>query len=49
VDGHGITSPTALTTEMNLHRVGQSVTIAWLNVNGQRHSSSLTLVAGPNV
>ena len=26
--------------------MGQKVTIAWLAVNGQRHSSSLTLIQG---
>jgi len=49
VDGHSITSPIMLTTQMNLHKVGQKVTVDWLAVNGQRHSSSLTLIQGPNV
>jgi len=25
------------------------VTVAWLGVNGQRHSSSLMLIQGPNL
>jgi S1-C subfamily serine protease len=49
VDGHSITSPVLLTTQMNLHKVGQKVTVDWLAVNGRRHSSSLTLIQGPNV
>jgi S1-C subfamily serine protease len=49
VDGHAITSPIMLTTQMGLHKVGDKVTIAWLAVDGQRHTSSLTLIQGPNV
>ena len=31
------------------YKVGQRVTIAWLGVNGQRHSTSLVLIQGPNL
>ena len=49
VDGHTITSPVALTVQMDQRKVGQKVTIAWLAVNGKRYSSSLTLIQGPNL
>ena len=49
VDGHTVGSPTALTGRMAVYKVGQKVTIAWLGVNGQRHSSSLMLIQGPNL
>jgi S1-C subfamily serine protease len=49
VDGHTVDSPTALTGQMAVYKVGQKVTVAWLGVNGQRYSSSLTLIQGPNL
>ncbi len=49
VDGHTVNSPTALTGRMAVYKVGQTVTIAWLGVNGQRHSTSLVLIQGPNL
>jgi S1-C subfamily serine protease len=49
VDGRAVTSPTMLTARLGLHKVGDNVSISWLGENGQRHSSSLKLIQGPNV
>jgi S1-C subfamily serine protease len=49
IDGRTVTSPTDLTAQMSQQRVGDKVTISWLGTNGAHHTSSLRLVAGPNV
>jgi S1-C subfamily serine protease len=49
VDGRAISSPDMLTARLDLHKVGDRVTVSWLDQNGQRHSSTVKLVQGPNV
>ena len=49
VDGHAVSSPTALTAQLDRHKVGDRVTISWVGANGQHHSSSVKLIQGPNV
>jgi S1-C subfamily serine protease len=48
INGTTITSPTDLTGELNLQRVGDRVTVDWVNPRGRRYSATLDLVAGPN-
>jgi S1-C subfamily serine protease len=48
INGTTITSPTDLTGELNLQRVGDRVTVDWVNPGGRHYSATLDLVAGPN-
>jgi S1-C subfamily serine protease len=47
VDGHAVDSPTSLSSVLSGHHGGDTVSITWSDGNGQEHSSSVTLVAGP--
>ncbi len=47
VDGHKVTSPDSLTTIMGRYNAGNTVSVAWVDTSGQRHTSSLTLTVGP--
>ena len=47
VDGHSVTSPTALTTLLLARSPGKSVTLAWVDETGTGHHASVKLAAGP--
>ena len=46
INGTAITSPTALTGQMNLQKVGGKVTVDWVDPKGQHLSATLSLVQG---
>jgi S1-C subfamily serine protease len=48
IDGISISSPTDLTGEMNLQKVGGKVDVDWVERNGRHRSATLSLVQGPN-
>ena len=48
IDGTVISSPTALTGQMNLQKVGGRVTVDWVDPKGRHRSATLSLVQGPN-
>ena len=48
INGTAISSPTALTGQMNLQKVGGKVTVDWVDPKGQHLSATLSLVQGPN-
>jgi S1-C subfamily serine protease len=47
VDGHAVTSPTALSTLMSSHHPGDKVSIGWTDTSGAQHTSSVQLASGP--
>jgi S1-C subfamily serine protease len=47
VNGRPVSAPATLTQVLASYRPGNKVSIAWMDVSGQRHTGSLTLVAGP--
>jgi len=49
INGVAITSPTELTNHLNLQRVGDKVTVGWVELNGRHRSATLSLVQGPNI
>ncbi|MGE5287581.1 MAG: trypsin-like peptidase domain-containing protein [Micromonosporaceae bacterium] len=42
-----VTTAQSLTTAMRSHRPGDSVTVTWVDTNGQRHTGTVTLIKGP--
>ena len=47
VDGHSVSSPSALQAALEEHHPGDKVTIGWTDQAGQAQSGSLTLANGP--
>jgi S1-C subfamily serine protease len=47
VNGKAVTSPDSLTSQMRQYRPGTTVSVSWMDVAGQQHTTSLTLIAGP--
>jgi S1-C subfamily serine protease len=47
IDGHAITSPASLTKGLSAYRPGDTVSVSWVSHNGQHHTSSMKLAAGP--
>jgi S1-C subfamily serine protease len=47
VNGVAVTSADQLTATIQAHKVGDSVSIAWLDPSGVSHTATITLVAGP--
>jgi S1-C subfamily serine protease len=47
VDGHRVTSPSALQAALEQHHPGDSVSVGWTDQSGQAHSATLTLTTGP--
>jgi S1-C subfamily serine protease len=47
VDGHRVTSPSALRAALEQHHPGDSVTVGWTDQSGQAHSATVTLATGP--
>jgi S1-C subfamily serine protease len=47
VDGHAVSSPSALQSELELHHPGDSVSIGWTDQAGQPQSATVVLASGP--
>jgi S1-C subfamily serine protease len=47
VDGHPVSSPSALQSALELHHPGDSVRIGWTDQAGQPHSAAIVLANGP--
>ena len=47
VNGQAITSPTTLTQALSNYHPGDRISLTWMDISGQQHTSSLTLAAGP--
>jgi S1-C subfamily serine protease len=47
VDGNTVTSAESLTTTMKSKRPGNQVSLTWVDTSGQRHTATITLIAGP--
>ena len=47
LDGKSVTSPDSLRTAVHAHRVGDQVTVAWVDARGQQHSAGVQLISGP--
>jgi S1-C subfamily serine protease len=47
VDGHSVSSPSALQAALEEHHPGDKVTIGWTSGTGQSQSASVTLANGP--
>jgi S1-C subfamily serine protease len=47
VDGHAVSSPSALQSALELHHPGDSVSIGWTDQAGQAHSATIVLANGP--
>jgi S1-C subfamily serine protease len=47
VNGVPVTTAAGLSADIRSHKVGSTVTIAWLDESGVAHSAVVTLVAGP--
>jgi S1-C subfamily serine protease len=47
VGGRDVTSPTDLSSIMQLHHPGDRVAIGWLDQDGRSHTATVTLVTGP--
>jgi S1-C subfamily serine protease len=47
VDGHAVSSPSALQSALGLHHPGDSVRIGWTDQAGQTQSATVVLAAGP--
>lgn len=45
--GRRITSADSLTSAMRTHRPGDTVSVMWVDTNGQRHTATVTLTRGP--
>src|ERR1017187_5277115 len=47
VNGQAVTSEGSLTTIMSKFRSGSTISLTWVGINGQKHTSSITLIQGP--
>ncbi|MDX6393871.1 MAG: hypothetical protein QOJ73_4934 [Streptosporangiaceae bacterium] len=47
VNGQAVTSDGSLTTIMSKFRPGSTISVTWVGINGQKHTSSITLIQGP--
>jgi S1-C subfamily serine protease len=47
VNGQAVSTSDGLSAAITAHKVGDRVTISWLDSEGGQHSSTVTLVAGP--
>jgi S1-C subfamily serine protease len=47
VDGHRVSSPSALQSALEQHHPGDSVSIGWTDQAGQTHSATIVLATGP--
>jgi S1-C subfamily serine protease len=47
INGQAIGSPASLTQNLSQYHPGSTVSVQWVSPNGQHHTSSLRLAAGP--
>jgi S1-C subfamily serine protease len=47
INGRTVGAPSTLTSVLGRYHPGNSVSVTWMDPGGQRHTSSLTLIAGP--
>ncbi|HEY3605690.1 MAG TPA: S1C family serine protease [Sporichthyaceae bacterium] len=47
VDGTKVTTPTALTNAILTHKVGDTVSVSYLDANGAKHTANVVLGSGP--
>ena len=47
IDGQTVGAPTSLTNVLAKYHPGDRVSVTWMDTSGQRHTSSVTLTAGP--
>ena len=47
VDGHSVSTPSALSALMFVHHAKDSVKLGWVDTSGKSHSASVTLASGP--
>ena len=47
VDGHDVASAAALHTALDPHRSGDTVTVAWTDASGKKHTARVRLGSGP--
>jgi S1-C subfamily serine protease len=47
INGQPVGAPATLTNVLAQFRPGERVSVTWMDTSGQRHTSSLTLIAGP--
>ena len=47
VDGHDVASAAALHTTLDPHRSGDTVTVAWTDASGKKHTARVRLGSGP--
>ena len=47
INGQAVGAPASLTGLLAQYRPGQSISVAWMDTSGQRHTSSVTLTSGP--
>jgi len=47
INGQPVGAPSTLTNVLGRYHPGDRVTVTWMDPGGQRHASSLTLIAGP--
>jgi S1-C subfamily serine protease len=47
INGQAVGAPSTLTNVLGNYHPGDRVSVNWMDTSGQRHTSSLTLIAGP--
>jgi len=47
VNGQTVTAPQTLTRVLTQFHPGERVSVSWMDIAGQRHTTPLTLAAGP--
>jgi len=47
VDGQAVTAPVSLSRVLTRYHPGQQVSVTWMDTSGQRHTTPVTLIAGP--
>lgn len=49
IDGNAVNSPDALSKVMQSHHAGDKVAVSWVDASDARHTTSVTLAAGPAI
>ncbi|MGE5137157.1 MAG: trypsin-like peptidase domain-containing protein [Gemmatimonadota bacterium] len=47
VNGHAVTAPSSLTSALASYHPGNTIQVTWTDINGNQHTGSLRLIAGP--
>jgi S1-C subfamily serine protease len=47
IDGQTVTAPASLSRVLTRFHPGQQVSVTWMDTGGQRHTTPITLIAGP--